>query len=281
MSMSRFPPEEPSPLPSPTSPVSAEVESGGRCWGAASMGSLRRSPRSWTTRTRAPRCGGGVAASRASSSCGMTYAFEVQPTARGRNAASVTRLARATQVGARFGPRATRRRFEAIVTRTSGFVPLGRAHPGPVAVRQGAECGAPATGIFRSAVLRREDRLEVEDRRAVERLDRPDLEARAGDPADRHAMEADGVRAIGRARREHARQPAATIAARMDLQPVASRAIEPGEDDELVTGRDPGQRGREGAANLEPGVGRALAALPGRGGAALEPRADGRHHLQR
>ena len=113
--------------------------------GAKETGSLRRSPIPWTTRTRVPRCGGGVAANRASSSWGMTYSFEVQPTARGRKAARVTTLTHAP----RMCVRETNRRGRSIRRCCSGSVPARKppsARAGPrgeagVATQRRSVCG--------------------------------------------------------------------------------------------------------------------------------------------
>ena len=89
-----------------------------------------------------------------------------------------------------------------------------------------------------NAVDAAEHRFDVDDRSAVERLEVVHADARAVDLRDADAVEPDRVRAIRRARGEHAVLAAAHVAARVHAQHVAARAIEPGEHEQIFAGRD-------------------------------------------
>ena len=82
------------------------------------------------------------------------------------------------------------------------------------------------------------------------------------------------LRAIRRARREHAVERAVRIRARMHLHHVTPRAIEPGEDHERVADRDAEQAVGGPRLDLDPRVGRALVPLLRRLLARRERRAD-------
>ena len=109
-----------------------------------------------------------------------------------------------------------------------------------------------------------QDGLDVDDGRAVDRLQRSHLELEPVDPADRDAMEPERVRPIGRPRREHARQRSARVVARVDLQDVSLRLVQPGHDDQLVAHADAVQRVRVGRRQDDQRVGRTLTPLPRR-----------------
>src|SRR6185436_18455741 len=99
----------------------------------------------------------------------------------------------------------------------------------------------------RSALAAVEDRLDVHDRRAVDRLDRADAQARTDDPPYGDGVEPERVRTVGRARCEDAREPAAPVVARVDLQHVALASVQPGDDEDLVArlqSSEPGTRAR-------------------------------------
>ena len=87
---------------------------------------------------------------------------------------------------------------------------------------------------------------------------------RALDRHDLHRVQADRVRAIGRARVEDALQRVGRIVARVHAQDVATRAVQPGEDDHLGARRDALEAVEHGRLEHQPGVGRPLATLLGR-----------------
>src|SRR5579859_670117 len=76
---------------------------------------------------------------------------------------------------------------------------------------------AAAVAACGGCAWRLQDRLDVDDRGAVERLDRADAQAGAVDRADRDRVQADRVGAIRRAGGEHAGERVAAIRARVNL----------------------------------------------------------------
>jgi hypothetical protein len=91
-------------------------------------------------------------------------------------------------------------------------------------------------------------------------------------------MEAKWVRSVRRARRENSSQGHSPIAARMYLQNVASSLVEPGDEDDFVTGCNTLQSLCKGLSNVHPCVGRSFPALSGRCSA---PRKSGAHEADR
>jgi hypothetical protein len=81
-------------------------------------------------------------------------------------------------------------------------------------------------------------RLEVEDRRAVDRLESADSQACVLDRLDPDPMQTDRVRAGGGTGGKDARARAGRIAARVDPEGVAVRAVQPGQDDQVVAGAE-------------------------------------------
>ena len=78
-------------------------------------------------------------------------------------------------------------------------------------------------------------RFDVEDRRAVERFEMPYLNAMAVDRGDLDAVQADGIRAMWGAGAEDAFLRAGAVAARVDAEDCAIGAVEPGEQQDLVS----------------------------------------------
>jgi hypothetical protein len=79
-----------------------------------------------------------------------------------------------------------------------------------------------------------QDRLDVDDRRAVERLEMIDVHAQIVDTNHSQSMQANGVGPMRRAGAEHALWRARDVAARMDNEDIATRTVEPGKDDQLI-----------------------------------------------
>ncbi len=102
---------------------------------------------------------------------------------------------------------------------------------------------------------RPEHRLQVEHRRAVKRLEVANLNSEAVDGEHLDLVQADRVRAIGRARAEHPAQRIGRVIARVDPQDVPPSAVEPGQDDEPVPDRDVLQRVGHRVIEGEPGSG--------------------------
>jgi GGDEF domain-containing protein len=91
-----------------------------------------------------------------------------------------------------------------------------------------------------------------------------DFDAPAVDLGDLDPVESDRVGPVRRARREHAGGRSRGVAARMDDERVAVRAIEPGEEEQLIARRDPPQALEHLRLEDEPRVRRPLVALLGR-----------------
>src|SRR5438552_288983 len=114
--------------------------------------------------------------------------------------------------------------------------------------RLGADRGSPDRSAHR--------RLEVDDRGPVDRLDRPDEQPVLLDRPYDHRMEAQRVRSVRRSRREDARQRVLRGAARMNLEDVAARLMEPCDDDDFVADGKAMQPVDGPGLHLDPGVGR-------------------------
>ena len=78
---------------------------------------------------------------------------------------------------------------------------------------------------------------------------------------DLDLVEADRVRPVGRAGREHSAQRIAGVVARVHTENIAVGAIEPGDDDHAVAGGEAVERLGDVGVKGEPGVGRTLVAL--------------------
>ena len=124
------------------------------------------------------------------------------------------------------------------------------------------------------ATLAGEDGLDVDDGSAVDHLDGLDAQAMAANFANGDGMKSERVRAVGRARGEHAPEPFATVVSRMDFEHFAMALVQPGDDEELVAYRDAAQSCRRPRINLEPSGGSAFRPLARSFVAVLERRAN-------
>jgi hypothetical protein len=116
--------------------------------------------------------------------------------------------------------------------------------------------------LDRSALAERlQDRLHVDHRGAVDRLEAVHPNARAVDRHDRHAVQTDGVRTIRGPGAEHAAEWVAQLVARVNRQHVAAGAIEPGEQHQLVAGPEVAHRRGDAGLEHDVGVRRAFVAL--------------------
>jgi hypothetical protein len=77
-------------------------------------------------------------------------------------------------------------------------------------------------------------------------------------------MHSDGIRTVRRAGGEDAGQGIAQVVARVHRQHLAGRLVEPGENQQVLTGCDPVQAAQEVWLDLYSRVGRAFIALLGR-----------------
>src|SRR3954447_12903538 len=109
-----------------------------------------------------------------------------------------------------------------------------------------------------------EHRLDVDDRRPIQRLEVVHADPRALNRDDLHLVEADRVRAVGGASAEHAGQRVPAVVARMDTEYVSTGAVEPREHDDLVAGANVAQPIHHPFVEDQPRGRRSLAALLGR-----------------
>ena len=103
----------------------------------------------------------------------------------------------------------------------------------------GRECLEVSTDRDRS-----QDGLDVEHRRAVERLEVRHMNLVPLDAGDRRRVEPDGVGPVGRPRGEHPRSGAGRVTSWLCRQGVAIRPMEPCDHDDLVAGGQPFQSRR-------------------------------------
>src|SRR5262245_61308746 len=113
-------------------------------------------------------------------------------------------------------------------------------------------------------------RLDVDYRGVVDRFDWSNQEAVAGDLLHGHGMEAERVRPILRSCRENTAQRSGPVVARVDLQHIALRFVEPRDDDDLVTDADAIERVNQRLIDVEPCVDAAFLTLFWRGGLRLD-----------
>ena len=169
--------------------------------------------------------------------------------------------------GAEFGGAGTRRRGRGRAgARRQGLAPRFRQRPPP--------------SRSASADILVEHRLEVEDRRPVQRFETAYLNAAAFDGGDLDPVETDGIGAVRRAGAEDALLRPRGVAPRMHAQNVAARAIEPGDQDDLYAGSKAAETLEHFRLEDQPGRRRAFVGLPGSrceiGQRRLDP-ADGFH----
>src|SRR4030095_8503089 len=89
---------------------------------------------------------------------------------------------------------------------------------------------------------------------AVDGFDRPDAQPQPVDGAYGDGMQTERIRPIRRPRREDAGDRIARIRPRPHLVDVAASSIQPGNDQQLVAGRDAQQRCLSPWLDLEPRV---------------------------
>ena len=109
-------------------------------------------------------------------------------------------------------------------------------------------------GLSRIVTLRHH-RLDIHDRRSVDRFYWADFQFAVADFANGYAMQAQRIGPVGRAGGEHAGQRAIFVAAWMDLQNIAMGFVEPRDEDDFVAGSDAKQRVRESRIDFKPRVG--------------------------
>ena len=124
--------------------------------------------------------------------------------------------------------------------------------------------------------------FDVEDRGAVERLEMANAKPAPVDRDNLHRMEPDRVRAVGRARVEDSLNGIGRVAARVYPQDITSGAIEPREDDDLISRPDTVEALEHIWFDHQPGIGCSFVALR-RGGLPIGQRrldAADRYQLQ-
>src|SRR5919106_6779403 len=110
-----------------------------------------------------------------------------------------------------------------------------------------------------------EHRLQVDDRRAVQRFEVAHPDSAALDGSDLHPVQPDRIGSVLRAGAEYALLRPRGIAARVYPQDVAACTIEPGEDDDLIPYLDAVEGLEHRRLEDEPRARRALVALLGGG----------------
>ncbi len=81
-------------------------------------------------------------------------------------------------------------------------------------------------------------RLDIDDRRSVDRFDRSNTQAIAVDRVDDDGMETERVRPVRGPRRENAGERIPFVGSRVDLKNIAPCTMKPGDDDDLVANGD-------------------------------------------
>ena len=121
------------------------------------------------------------------------------------------------------------------------------------------EPAAPSS--FRRSV---DDRLDVEDRGSIESFQglHPDAAGRLNFQHF-HAVQADGIGAVRRARGKNASQGSVPVSPGMDLQDVAASFVKPGQDEYGLPRGKPVETLREGRIDFQPCLGRSFGTLPG------------------
>jgi hypothetical protein len=106
-----------------------------------------------------------------------------------------------------------------------------------------------------------QDRLDIHDWRSVDSFDRPHSQTILRDLPHCDLMKPNRVGPVWRPRGKHAGQSPLRIGPGMNLENVTVRAMEPSQDDDLVTRRQTIQRLRHSGTNINPGVRSALRTL--------------------
>src|SRR3954453_16096865 len=98
------------------------------------------------------------------------------------------------------------------------------------------------------------NRLYVQDRRAVDRFKAAYVNRGVLDRDHLHPVQADGVGPVGGTGAENTLLSPRVVPARMYAQPVAVGSVEPGDDDQLVAGRNAVQCRKQIGVEFERGV---------------------------
>lgn len=104
-------------------------------------------------------------------------------------------------------------------------------------------------------------RLDIEDRRSVDALQRVDANAISGDLKHFDLVNADRVRPIRRTRGKHAGERSVRDALGMNLKCLAIRLVQPRKQDQFNAHADPEQRRLVSRVEFEPRFRRVLVAL--------------------
>jgi hypothetical protein len=126
----------------------------------------------------------------------------------------------------------------------------GNRHEGAVLILGAA--------VARLPVFSLQHGLDVDNRRAVDGLDRSDAQPGSVDRAYDDGMKAQRVGPVRRSRREDSGQRIPQFAPWVDLQDIAARPMEPRDHDDFVADNKAAQCLRRPPSHLEPGIGRAL-----------------------
>lgn len=120
----------------------------------------------------------------------------------------------------------------------------------------------------------RKHRFDVNNRSTVDGLDGADPQTVVDNAAHGDAVKAQRIWPIGRTRRKHACKRTAPIGAGMNFQHIASRAVQPSHNDDVVADHESVKTSSREGVHFKPGVGGALGALFRRLASRLEGGAD-------
>jgi hypothetical protein len=121
--------------------------------------------------------------------------------------------------------------------------------------------GVPSIASSGPVVRLIEHRLDVDDRRAVDRFERPDVQTRTVDACHRHAMQADRIGTIRRSRCEHAGDRIPRVVARAHFEHLAPPLVQPGEHQDVVARLDAVEPTEKLWKHLDRRVGRSFVSL--------------------
>src|SRR5688572_1110591 len=107
--------------------------------------------------------------------------------------------------------------------------------------------------------------FDIDDWRAVDRFEAAHPQPSALDRSHVHLVQSEGIRTMRRASAEDAFGWPRRVAARMHGEHIATCAIQPGDQDEIVAGADVAQPRERFGLEHQPRLGRTFVSLPGCG----------------
>jgi hypothetical protein len=119
-----------------------------------------------------------------------------------------------------------------------------------------------------------QNRFYIRYRGAVDSLERPHLQARTCDFANRDSMQSEWIRAVGRSGEKHTGEWGEGVIAWMDFQSAAVGLVQPCDEEDFMPRSQTFESVHKLGRNFEPRIGRALVALPRSDGAGLKFRSN-------